>query len=102
MACLPSEDELGICEYHFARSGAVVPASYLVNDESMCAKCFAGASIHPFERIGDSDAELERDRKQRYFERNPEAKERKRLRDALWRARQKAITGGPCQQSVSA
>ena len=56
----------------------------------MCAKCFAGVAIFAFEKIGDSDGDaIDGDRKRRYLAENPAAKEKKRLRDALWRARQK-------------
>ena len=81
---------LGLCEYHLERKGVAVPAARIVNDEPMCARCFAGAAIFAFEKIGDTDGDLESgDRRRAYLAKNQEAKERKRLRDALWRARQK-------------
>lgn len=87
---MPTDDyALGLCEYHLERKGVAVPAARIVNDEPMCAKCFAGVAIFAFEKIGDTDGDAENgDRKRRYLSANPEAKERKRLRDALWRARQ--------------
>lgn len=89
----------GVCEYHAERKGVFVSAAFVVNDEWMCKACFNGRAIFPFERIGDDDAELERDRKERYFERHPEALVRKYQRNAAWRARQRAST---CPVSVSA
>ena len=97
------ESPHSVCEYHLERKGVAVPAVYVVNDEPMCARCFSGLAIFPFEKIGDEiGSATDADAKKRYFARNAEAKARKYLRDALWRARQKAIAGGTCQQSASA
>jgi hypothetical protein len=94
---------IGLCEYHLERKGTAVPATRIVNDEPMCSKCLAGAAIFPFERLGDDDgAVADRDAKARYLANNPKAKERKRLRDALWRARQREIAGTPCHANASA
>jgi hypothetical protein len=77
------------------RKGVAVPATRIVNDEPMCAKCFAGVAIFAFKKIGDTDGDVESgDRKRRYLATNPEARDRKRLRDALWRSRQRALRGG--------
>jgi hypothetical protein len=94
----------GQCEYHLERKGVAVPAAGVVNDEPMCARCFAGAAIHPFEKLGDElGAAEDNDARKRYFAKNAEARSRKRLRDARWRSRQRAgAAGGTCQQSVSA
>jgi hypothetical protein len=80
----------GLCEYHLERKGVAVPATRIVNDEPMCPRCFAGAAIFPFEKIGDSEGSEEaRESKRNYLARNQHARERKRLRDALWRDRQR-------------
>jgi hypothetical protein len=106
---LQSDDyQLGLCEYHLERKGTAVPAARIVNDEPMCAKCFAGVAIFAFEKIGDTERDVESgEQRRRYLASNPEARarlqERKRLRNALWRARQRALTSeGACQQNASA
>lgn len=86
----------GVCEYHLQRKGVFVPASRVVNDEPMCAKCFAGVAIFNFERTGDKETE-----KRSYLSRSEHYKERKRFRDALWRARQREksrLTGAPSRR----
>ena len=50
----------GQCEYHLERKGEAAPAACVVNDEPMCAQCFAGRAIHPFEKLGDELAHLRR------------------------------------------
>lgn len=87
---------LRLCEYHLERKGVAVPASHVVNDEGMCARCFAGFAIFNFEKIGDTDGDVESGARRRtYLAKNPEARarlrERKRLRNALWRERQRAL-----------
>jgi hypothetical protein len=97
-----------LCEYHLERTGVALRAARIVNNEPMCAQCFAGIAIFAFEKIGDTEGDVETgERRRRYLASNPEARarlrERKRIRNALWRARHREVTSeGACQQNASA
>ncbi len=47
------------CEPHLERQDVSVAAVHVVNDEPMCAPCFAGAAIFAFEKIGDTERDVE-------------------------------------------
>ena len=53
---MPEDQHAEVCEYHLERKG-VASASRSVNGDWMCSRCFAGAAIFSFEKIGDTDGD---------------------------------------------